>query len=184
MTVPARYHTGDKVGRRISCPSLRVTLRGLMILAAVLAVSLKLVSQTVVAQCSCHLCHNRKEVVSRTVLWVPLSRNERATTNLPVSIDHDHEWYSYSTVSRGFLGGKGRSCSINIYADGSARATARGRKGQGMDTRTEMDRSRDAIGILAGVASRNGLSRPEFCVGSKHRTLNSVPFPWVRVFPV
>jgi hypothetical protein len=98
----------------------RFTVRGLMGLVAVLAIAMALGTARVSDQYSCHLCHNRKEVDSRTILWLPIWWRERIVTGFPFSNEHHHEWFCYSSTHRGILGGTGRFCRAMSYADGSA----------------------------------------------------------------
>ena len=98
----------------------RFTLRGLMQFLAVLALALAIGTSHNVEFYSCQMCHNRKDVDTQTILWLPVWWHERLTTGFPFSIDHHHEWFCYSSTHRGILGGKGRYCRAMRYADGSA----------------------------------------------------------------
>jgi hypothetical protein len=69
---------------------------------------------------SCSLCHNRKEVYSRTIVWLPIWQREEFMTNFSLSPDHHHDWYCYGTQSKGLSGGTVRACRVGIYADRSA----------------------------------------------------------------
>jgi hypothetical protein len=120
MTIRSHHRLEETMGKCFWDLRFRFSVRGLMALVALSAIALTLGACTVDGQCSCHLCHNRKEVFSRTVLGAPIWQTERMTTNFPVSIDHRHEWYHYGTVTRGFLGAQSRDCRINVYADGSS----------------------------------------------------------------
>lgn len=98
---------------------IRTSVRGLMGFVALSAVTIVFGSGTESTQYSCHLCHNRKQVNSLLILVLPLWREEKAETNFPFFSGHNHDWYCYSTVSRGFRGKPTRACRIYIYADKS-----------------------------------------------------------------
>jgi hypothetical protein len=102
----------------MSHPSVRISLRRLMVLVAVAAAVMAISVGSETVYYSCHLCHNRKDVVSRFFLGVPLKPREVATTSFPTEPGHTHDWYcfgrSWSSLIYGSAAGSGK-----IYRDGS-----------------------------------------------------------------
>lgn len=100
-------------------PRTCLSVRGFMAFVAITALTTVLGSGKEATRYSCSLCHNRKEVFSRTIVWLPMWRHEEFLTNFSLSPNHHHNWYCYSTRGRGFFGGTVRACRVGIYADRS-----------------------------------------------------------------
>jgi hypothetical protein len=96
-----------------------VTVRGLMLLVALSALVIVCGAGTCEDRYSCHMCHNRKEVRSVTVLALPIWWRGRIETNFPFSEGHHHGWYWYNATCRGLIGGTTRYCKTRVYSDGS-----------------------------------------------------------------
>ena len=67
---------------------------------------------------SCHLCHNRKCIDSRSLLGFSVRVREQSATHFPAEPGHRHVWSEYGRSFAGWLtrsaGGRER-----IYLDGS-----------------------------------------------------------------
>jgi hypothetical protein len=71
---------------------LRFGVRRLMWFVAAFGVVLAFGSGTSISQYSCHICHNRKEVSSKTILLLPVRWQERATSDYSIPANHHHQW--------------------------------------------------------------------------------------------
>ncbi len=101
-------------------PRTCLSVRGFMAFVAITALMMVFGSGKEASRYSCSLCHNRKEVYSKTIVSLPIWQHEEFMTNFSFLRDHHHDWYCYGTRTRGFLGGTVRACRVGIYADRSA----------------------------------------------------------------
>ncbi len=99
-------------------PAPRITVRGLMGFVALAMVAMAMTAGEETMSYSCHLCHNRKHVVSRLLLGLRFDTREAQTTGFPTGSDHRHDWYRYSTGWSTPVRG-GSACCTTMYRDGS-----------------------------------------------------------------
>lgn len=100
-------------------PAPRITVRGLMGFVALAMVAMAMTAGEEVVSYSCHLCHNRKHVVSRLLLELRFDPREAQTTDFPTESDHRHDWYRYSRGWSTPLSGEVAGATATIYRDGS-----------------------------------------------------------------
>jgi hypothetical protein len=89
-----------------------------MIAVAAVAFALTLTSGSQTQYCSCHLCHDRKRVVSRLFLGWPVSWHESMDTQFPTSADHQHAWWNHTVVIFPVFW-PDESVETRLYVDGS-----------------------------------------------------------------
>ncbi len=102
----------------MTIPLPRITVRGLMGLVALAIIAMAMTVGDETVSYSCHLCHNRKHVVSRLLLGLRFNPREAQTTRFPTRSGHRHDWYQYSRDWSTVAGG-GAACSSLMYQDGS-----------------------------------------------------------------
>jgi hypothetical protein len=99
---------------------LQISVRRLMITVAALAVGLVLAESSQKTYFSCHLCHNRKFIETRSVLGLAVQQSEKDETEFASDPGHQHQWSRYSRQTWNLIGGGGVACRVSVYLDGSA----------------------------------------------------------------
>ncbi len=96
----------------------QLSVRGLMVAVAMVAALIVLSAGFRLTYVSCHLCHNRKRVESRTLLGLSVRTSEAIETHFPTEPGHRHVWAPYARSSTGFLA-ESAAGHARIYQDGS-----------------------------------------------------------------
>jgi hypothetical protein len=100
-------------------PRVRFPVRRMLIVVAVSAGSLAFGSGFEVRYRSCHLCHNREQIDTKTVWFIPVTWRRAITTRFLSEAGHRHQWWQYSDMVDSPLIGCSRGCHARVYADGS-----------------------------------------------------------------
>jgi hypothetical protein len=114
---PRRISAGLDADHVMKFARLQMPVRRTMLVVALTAGALTLGVRNV--SCSCHLCHNRKLVVSRLLLGFPISWHEQMKTQFPVEPNHRHIWSTFSMHTDNGFWGSGVACRSTVYIDGT-----------------------------------------------------------------
>jgi hypothetical protein len=104
----------------VRLPCVRFTVRRMMIAVAVVAFMIPIGVFHETAYLSCHVCHNRAALESKSFFVLQFAHHDAMKTHFPTEPGHRHQWTRYSLRTQNLISGIGRGCRANIYADGSA----------------------------------------------------------------
>ena len=98
-----KYRRPEAEAPRMRFPRVRLTVRQMMLAVAASAGSLVLGSGSDVQYLSCHLCHNREQIDSVTLWFVPIIWHRSVTTDFPAEAGHVTCVAQYSENTDSFL---------------------------------------------------------------------------------